>query len=394
MILIFTETSETGFFLSADITIFRTDEQWCLSVMVLEVFMYQGKSLVELARELERVKNEAKDYSVPTDKMHMNSEGKIQFQNGSVQALELNDWSSNQVASYTDIPREYFNRLRNQSPDLLAKNVNHGFEKANPGKEDRRMIRAFDGKVRAFLSTKYRRLDSYELLNETLPTLSDNKFEVISSELTERRLYVKAITPKLTADVKVGDAVQFGIVLSNSDVGAGSLRVEPLIYRLVCANGAIMSTAFRKYHVGRNQGGDDVEELLSDKTKALGDAAFFAAVRDILISSMKPEIFEREVNKMREAANRMITKPDLEQVVELSMSATRVSGDKTKNNILRALASGNEGAGLTQWGLANSFTRAAQAEGIDYESATELEKAGGQIIELDKQQWKRIAEAV
>lgn len=356
--------------------------------------MFKGKSLVELATELERVKIEAKDYAVPTDKMVMNSDGKIEFKNGSVKSLELNDWSANQVAAYTNVPREYFNRLRSENPGLLAKNVNHGFEVNNPNKDEKRMVRTLDGKVRAFLSTKYRRLDSYELLNETLPIFSDNNFEIISSELTEKRLYVKAVTSKLTADVKVNDAVQFGIVLSNSDVGAGSLRVEPLIYRLVCSNGAIMETSFRKKHVGRIQGGDDVEELLSDKTKALSDAAFFATIRDILLNSMRREVFEKEVNKMREAANRTITKPDLEDVVELSMNAVRVGGDKNKNNILRALASGNEGAGLTQWGLANSFTRAAQADGIDYEMATELEKAGGQIIELDKQQWKKIAEAV
>jgi hypothetical protein len=367
--------------------------------------MMNGKSLTQLAAELEKIKADAKDYSVPTNRLEMNDSGNLNFESATkydadgqptkadTTNLKLNDWSSGQVSAYTDIPRAYFNRLQSENPALLAKNVNHGFQKNAAVDGERRMLRVYDGKVRGFLSSKYRRLDSYDLLNETLPVMLENSFEVKSSELTEKRLYVKAVTPKLQADIKVGDAVQFGLVLSNSDVGAGSLRVEPLIFRLVCSNGAIMSTAFKKYHIGRNQGGDDVEELLSDKTRALGDAAFYAAVRDILLSSMKPEMFEREVNKMRDAAQRKISNPDLEKVVELSMTATKIGGESIKKNILQALASGNENAGLTQWGLANSFTRAAQADGINYELATELEKAGGQIIELTGQQWKRIAES-
>ena len=46
--------------------------------------------------------------------------------------------------------------------------------------------------------------------------------------------------------VKVGDAVQAGIAISNSEVGQGSLRVEALDYRLVRTNGMIRETAVRK----------------------------------------------------------------------------------------------------------------------------------------------------
>jgi hypothetical protein len=70
-----------------------------------------------------------------------------------------------------------------------------------------------------------------------------------------------------------------------------------------------------------------------------------------------------------------------------------VNGENVRKGILHALASGNEGAGLTKWGLANSFTRAAQLDDLDYDTATELERAGGQIIEMGKSEWHRIAEA-
>jgi hypothetical protein len=46
--------------------------------------------------------------------------------------------------------------------------------------------------------------------------------------------------------------VQAGVVISNSEVGQGTLSVQPLIYRLICRNGLIAADrAMRKTHVGR-----------------------------------------------------------------------------------------------------------------------------------------------
>ncbi len=327
--------------------------------------MKQGKSLQELAAELTRIQESKKDFIVPTSKLHMTPDAQISFE-GAKTDFTLNNWSGGQVASYTDIPKAYFDRIKDENPKLLADNVNHGLEqivKAAPkGKPDGRLVRVLDGKVRGFLSGRYRMLDAHDLLEATLPTLIKNNFEVLSSEVTERRLYLKTSTPKVQGEVKKGDVVQYGVMISTSDVGAGSLRIEPFITRLVCMNGMVMETNFRKAHLGRNTIEAQVTEFLSDNTKKLNDAAFFATVQDYLVGTMRPEIFEKEINKLREAANMPIKNFDLEQVVELTMDAVGVKGENTKKSILHALASGNEGAGLTKWGLINSFTRAAQDE--------------------------------
>jgi hypothetical protein len=95
---------------------------------------------------------------------------------------------------------------------------------------------------------------------------------------------------------------------------------------------------------------------------------------------------------MREAATMQITNTNLDKVVELAMKEVNITGKKTKEGILHALASGNEGAGLTKWGLVNSFTRYAHSDEIDYDTATELERAGGQILDLSAGAWKRVGE--
>lgn len=373
----------------------------------VEQGLRRGKSLVELATELDRVQKTAKDFLVPTGKLeakvvevprlpNVSEPGQkvvIGFKNGHDHQFGLNNWSSGQLASYTDIPKAYFDRLMVERPELAAKNINHGLQRKQ---NEQRMIRTLDGNVRAFVSNKFRRgLGNYELMESNLPILLEKGFQVQSSELTEKRLYVKAVTPKVQAQIKVGDVVNFGIVFSNSDVGAGEFKIETFIYRLNCLNGAIGQKLSSARHITRAiSGGEEATELFSEKTMNLSDAAFFSGMRDLFLNAMKPENFDIVVNQMREAAERKIVNTDLEEVVELAMNATKVQGEGVKHSILSALMTGNEGAGLTQWGLANSFTRAAQSSNLSYDTATELERAGGAVIELEASQWKRIADAV
>ena len=75
----------------------------------------------------------------------------------------------------------------------------------------------------------------------------------------------------------MGDVVQAGFVVSNSEVGLGSLRVEPLVFRLVCKKGlSCKDFAQRKYHVGRqvNISDDLAYELYSEETLAQDDKTF------------------------------------------------------------------------------------------------------------------------
>jgi hypothetical protein len=361
--------------------------------------MKNGKSIVELAQELERIQKSARDFVVPTEKLEAVVESdkvKLSFANGERHAFNLNNWSGSQLAQYTDIPKQYFDRIISENPSLAADSINHGLQKIAresraQAKPDHRLVRTVDNKVRGLLSSRYRVLDAHDMLETVFPVIQQNGMQVISSEITEQRLFIKALSPKLEAEVKKGDVVQYGLTISTSDVGAGSVRVEPMIYRLVCLNGMISPTALRKFHTGKNQAEGEIRELLSDKTRELEDQAFWAVVRDLVIGSLKPENFMKEVDRLRAAANEPILNFDLPRVVELTMKATGLTGEGKKNSILAALASGNEGAGLTKWGLINSVTRAAYDDSNSYEESIEMERAAGMILELPKTSWSNIA---
>lgn len=379
--------------------------------------MKTGKSLVELAKQLQDIKDNSRDFIVPTEKMKVSLEEiadeterrkaeaenaeppapkvrpVVEFENGDRERFQLNGWSDRQMSTYSEIPHAYYQRIKSEDPALFARNVNHGLQRkvAESGSGETRMLRTYRNGIRAFVSARYRRLDCYDLLNTVFPIMADNNFDLKSSEITDTRMYIQAVTPKVKAEIKVGDTVQFGLVISSSDVGAGSLRVEPLIYRWACLNGMITSAAIRKFHIGRNQAENDVYELLTDDTKELTDAAFWSQVKDVVLGSMKPDVFDKEVDKLRIAANEPIQNFDLPRVVELTAKAIGISGEATKQSMVEYLASGADGAGLTKWGLANAVTAAAKSDDVGYDDAVDLERAGAKVIDLTPKQWSVIA---
>ena len=101
---------------------------------------------------------------------------------GSYSVTEL---ARRQLAEKLKIPFAYFERMRTEQPALLDRNVNTWLQ----GDTDRRMIRILDGRVRAVLSDRYRRLDNYDLAENVLPMLQKLTYARFESvELTETRL--------------------------------------------------------------------------------------------------------------------------------------------------------------------------------------------------------------
>jgi Domain of unknown function (DUF932) len=164
--------------------------------------------------------------------------------------LDITPHTHNQIGQRLGIPAAYYKRMLKDSPSLLSQNVNHWFS----NQSERRMVRTLDGKARAFLSDRYRIVDHYEILETILPVIGEmgEGMNIVSTEITETKLYLKVINKRLELEVNKGDVVQAGFVVSNSEIGLGAVSVEPLIYRLVCENGMIAKDYSQKrYHIGR-----------------------------------------------------------------------------------------------------------------------------------------------
>ena len=241
-----------------------------------------------------------------------------------------------------------------------------------------------DEAARAFLSDRYRRIDNAQIASATLPILAEmDGVQIESCEVTENRMYLKAVNKRLEAEVVPGDVVQAGIMISNSEVGLGSVSVMPLVYRLVCLNGMVVNDlSQKKYHIGREQ--ESTWELFSDEAIAADDQAFMLKLRDIVRSATEEARFNTIVDRLRETTGVPIT-GSVPKVIELTGERFGFNCAE-QDGVLQHLIAGGD---LSLYGLSNAVTRASQ-DAETYDRATMLESAGWQIATMPRDTWNAI----
>lgn len=350
--------------------------------------MKAGKTLQELAIELDRQQAVKKDMIVDMGALSMDTSEAglaLQVTGGNMAAqYGINDIAHRQIGQTLKIPALYYDRMRAEYPELLAQNVNGWFSRTP---DTKRMLRTMDGTARALLSDCYRRIDNFEVASAVLPIISGmDGASVESCELTDSRMYLKVVNPRVTAEVKKGDIVQAGIIISNSEVGMGSVNVSPLVYRLVCSNGMIAQDgAVRKYHVGRaNEGGEDFSIYRSETIEA-DDKAFLMKLEDSVKAAVDQARFAAIVDKMREATEATMEAKVVPQVVELASKEYGITEAEGKGILGHLIAGGD----LSLYGLANAVTRQAQ-DVESYDRSTELEATGYKIITMAPALWRNL----
>lgn len=368
--------------------------------------MKQGSTLTELAAELERQHSAKHDYVADTRRMHfvarhpehqpvatceldLVGDGASEGTAG----LRITDHAQQQIATHLGIPWRYFQRLRDADGGLhtlLDENVNRLFHH-DP---ERRMVRTLDGNARAFLSDRYRRLDNEDLAAVILPVLGEiPDVRIESCALTEKRMYIKAVTPRVTGEVKVGQEVQAGVLISNSEVGAGRLRVEPMTYTLACKNGMVVpralgAAAMRRVHVGRRvENDEDTYRVFRDETLQADDRAFFMACADVVRAAVDEVRFRDLLTAMRAAAESEPVRDVIGAVTVLAKNEGLADGER--NSVLTHLAAGGD---LSRWGVLSAVTRASQ-DVEDYDRATEMEELGGKLLAYTPREWRQVAHA-
>jgi hypothetical protein len=364
--------------------------------------MKSGKSLQELAAEIQRQSESKVDYVAPSSKIELveESPGKVSLQLigrevGDRATYGINNSAHGQLAEYTGIPKAYYDQMREKAPQLLADNVNTWLGQLG-AKGDKRLVRTLDGNVRGLLSDRYRPLDNYDLASAVLPVIQKQGLQIVSCEMTERRLYIKAFNSALAREIEFAgrdvmrkDECSPVICISNSEIGFGSLSITAGIFTKGCTNLAFFDDSkMRKYHVGKGAGDiEAIQAVLTDRTKSLTDAAVWAQVRDIVGSAFSEERFATLIDRVQETTDQKI-EGDV-------IKAVNLTGDKfgfTKAESKGVLDHLIRGGDLSRYGLFNAVTRMAE-DLPDYDRATEVERFGGKVIELPRNEWELIAQA-
>lgn len=399
--------------------------------------MKQGRTLPDLAKELERQQSAKRDFLAPAGQLAVVSNGHTDLIVG--ERFALNDIAHSQLAEYLGVPKPFYDRLRNETlslrvrPPLVPARARSGY--GEPGRPlapeqltlcddaplfdvimnrllegkgaEERFVRTLDGKARALLSPTFNpdldHFDVFQVAAVALQRAGLGSENVLSCEVTERRLYLKVVSPRLQADVrpstnlhshhgghaflKEPQTVQAGFVLSNSEVGLGSLSIQQTVYKLLCTNLWIREEAYRQRHVGRALTADDEGTVYRSDTREADAKAKLLKIRDHVSDALDETRFRHLVAQMQESTEVKL-EGKLTQIVELTGRKYGFNAGE-KENVLQNLI---EGADLSLWGLTNAVTQTAQTAS-SYDRATELEAVGGRLLSLPAAEVKEIVRA-
>lgn len=252
------------------------------------------------------------------------------------------------IAARLGVPHQY---LKKCPTDLQADNLNHWIKH----ERNEHMFLRFDGdNVRAVFTPRYTPADNTQVLRklEEVGYGSDVK---VQCHMDDTFMVLNILKPEKSFKVN-GDEMTPGISIANSEVGLAALSVSAYILRLICTNGLISTekvTAAKYRHVS-SRVLDEFPEALRGLTYDLSGQKYQFKV------SMESQV--TDPLKTFEQFNREFQLNEIERDA-LEWAWPKESGDMMFNII-------------------QTYTRAAQYEGLSAESSFKLQKTGGSILAL------------
>jgi len=357
-------------------------------------------SYQDLVGEVNRLENMKRDFILPSTYAEVQDDGRTIYLESKDECYrgQMSERFIKQLCGHHKVPYTYYQTMADRKqPELIQSNLNTWLKNPVKGAKNR-LFRTYDNQTwkdntfRSYHSNRFLTFDYFHLMQGLMPVLDRlneevNGIQFVSMGLTDNKLYLKIIFPNVEAEIKskeVGDIVKSGVIISNSEVGMGSIMVSPFVYRLICLNGMTVNDAnFRRVHLGKAQG--EGELIYKADTQEAMHEALQKQLRDHVEECTDPAKFRLTVDKINESAQEQDMR-DPENVIEglgkrFSLAEAEV---KTARRSLL------EGRDYSRWGFANAITNVAN--GTDnYDRATELQELGGNVIQLPKSEWASLA---
>lgn len=325
----------------------------------------------------EYAKTAAEKPGVPINSLRVEAvEGQVQVMGkGSVPA-RLTHWSFGQLAARVGAPAGY---LRELPATLAAQNLNHGLARRVGDDADATANLLFHANgsllLRAITSDKYSRIWNWEVA-ERLMDLESRGWTPATPDIRDMgdgRLPLYASDHDMFAFIMHPDRVikepgnpsglKRGLIASNSEVGAGKLRLLRFLYREMCGNhiiwGAEDVVDLSAVHVGNIRGkfSDwqiEIQKYL-DETAAGDEARIVASMRK-RIAGTKEELLDTLFGKRNLGLTR--------KMLEAGYAAVKPE----------------DGDPLTAWGIAQGLTRSSQ-ETPYADERMRIDRAAGKLLE-------------
>lgn len=260
----------------------------------------------------------------------------------------FSDLAEGQMCQRLGIPAPYYRRLPGEMKAVVA---NHDIRRLA---DQSFLLRGKGEWLRAFLSAEYVAYNNSQI-SETVEGLLANGNGALSIKafvLEETHMFLKIISEEI-AEPQAG--LKAGIVIGNSEVGLGSVSVEPFVFRKPCTNDLIVlqEKSFRHAHIHLT-----AHELNCRMGEAIGDA--FRVASDIMDAFLKTH---------------QDPVPDPVEVVRKLAEGRQLSQKFTDQVVSGYLAEPE----ATRFGVINAFTRAAQ--GLAPLQRIEMERFAGTLLD-------------
>jgi hypothetical protein len=224
--------------------------------------MKKGHDIRQVVQQINKDVKYKKDYIVTLNALEVttsnNTYPNLEFTDAPDQ-YSLTDHSMNQLCGKLEIGTQYLRKCLPVSQELVAHNLNFWIKNT---KSKELMVRTIErdsdeflsNTARAVCSNRYKRIDNDVVVTHSLNKLMDLGLDIKYVNYDRDTLNVTAVNPKVEGEVSKGDVVQSGVTITNSEIGSGSLMIQPFIYRLVCTNGMVAPRYLNRFyskHVGK-----------------------------------------------------------------------------------------------------------------------------------------------
>jgi len=374
----------------------------------------------ELLNLMQKVKDQAersKDFIAPTSALQiqtLNKDGSpaddseqskfsrivVEREDGEPTYMyNANDVALSQIGQRAGIDSRTMQRLQQGYPTQFDSVINAIWQK----EPKNTMIRTFmdsdtHGIARAVLSDKFKTFDNTNLLNSAIPQLmeSEAQWKVVNADVTDKRLYLRLKSEVITGEgANKGDLMASGIGLSNSEVGAGSVQVYQMYWTLACLNGMQTENRHRQSHITSSQADGETWKMLTNEAKDADNKALELKVRDLVAGYTSRDSFDEVVDKMKTAGQDIIegsvnnAVDNLGKVINLTKKETSSVLDGLMATIGQEGYAGNA---ISRATMVNAVTNVANR--VDADEMDDWQRRGGQILNMNKTDWNRVAVAV
>lgn len=354
----------------------------------------KNMDLQSLVTELTTLEEAKRDYVVPSKSLILSDDLKLSVLGDTLNGLELqpNEVIHQQFAAKLGIPANYYRRLMDEHPDLLATNVNRLLKAEN---DKPVLLRTFQHEstgniARGLLSDRYAIVDNYDVLFAALSAIKSSgiKVEVKECNITDRRMYVHIVAPEIEVQSEValrgylsdksvhtGFGIITGLCLTNSEVGYGSYNVFGRIFEKVCMNGAVIKDdAFRKVHLGGKMDQGNIK--FSTETKKRNMDLIMSQTGDVVKQFLSEGWLSGVVQKIERARGIELERPvdTMNNVIKEVAKDVTLTEENRKNILNFFVKDGDTSAS----GVFQALTR--EAQNLDADNRFDLESMAFEML--------------